>query len=126
MKNKKTSVQNFFTDARGSIQFFTFDGIEFHISQTKAGMLRGGDFHPDIQHDIILKGQMAVTMHQDNQDIRRVYGPNEIIEIPPGIPHLFESLTNTVMLEWREGHYQSEYFAAYRKQVNDQLKNLTT
>lgn len=124
MKNKENTDENCFKDIRGSIHFFVIEGVKFHITVTKAGMLRGGDFHPDIQRDIILKGKFEITTRQNNKDIIKEYSTNDLIEIPPHIPHMFRSLTDTVMLEWRDGEYKSEYFPPYRKQIEEQSKKL--
>ena len=124
MEHTSAVVGKSFKDARGEIFFLEMNGMKFHLMYTKAGMLRGGDYHPDGQRDLILKGQMEVTTRENDHDVSRAYGPNEMIEISANVPHLYRSITDTVMFEWRDGEYKAEYHAPFREQVTKQLKEL--
>ena len=67
---------------------------------------------------------MEVTTHESGRDMSRVYGPNEMINIPGSVPHLYRSVTDTVMFEWRDGEYKADYYAPFREQVEKQIKEL--
>ncbi|MFA4941888.1 MAG: hypothetical protein WC582_04870 [Patescibacteria group bacterium] len=108
-------------DIRGEIRRNDFCGAKFNVLSTKAGYFRSGDFHPNIQYDVILKGKFRLTMRKGNKDIVSIKGENEFIEIPPNTPHLFEAITDTVMLEWWSGPFEVGYYEPYRKFVEEQF-----
>ena len=45
----------------------------------------------------------------------------KIIIMPPDVPHLFEALTDTVMLEWWDGPFEASYYQPYRRLVEKQF-----
>lgn len=108
-------------DVRGEIRRNNFAGVKFNVLSTKAGYFRSGDFHPNIQYDLILKGKFRITMRKKNKDVVSEKGENEFIEIPPNTPHLFEAITDTVMLEWWSGPFEVGYYEPYRKFVEEQF-----
>lgn len=113
-----------FKDSRGEIRRHNVQGAKFNVLISKKGTLRSGDFHPNTQYDLILKGTMKITLRKNNQDVVIIKRKNELIVIPPNIPHLFESLTKTIMIEWWDGPFQAKYYQPYRKAVEEQLNNL--
>ncbi|MDD5291086.1 MAG: hypothetical protein PHZ04_03130 [Patescibacteria group bacterium] len=120
LKNKGLSAP-FCIDSRGEIRRYNFKGAKFNVLFTKAGKYRSGDFHPVIQYDLILKGKYQITFRKGNKNIVFTKGENELIIIPPNTPHLFKSLTDTVMLEWWDGPFEVGYYQPYRKIVERQF-----
>lgn len=108
-------------DLRGEIRRYDLVGVKFNALFTKAGCYRSGDFHPIIQYDLILKGKFQITFHKGNKDVVFEKGENEFLAIPPNTPHLFKSLTDTVMLEWWDGPFAVGYYEPYRKIVERQF-----
>lgn len=108
-------------DMRGEIRRHDFKGVKFNVLFTKAGCYRSGDFHPVSQYDLILKGKFQITFRKGGRDVIVKKGPNELIIIPPNTPHLFKSLTDTVMLEWWGGPFAVGYYEPYRKIVERQF-----
>ncbi|MFB6088401.1 MAG: hypothetical protein ABEK36_01330, partial [Candidatus Aenigmatarchaeota archaeon] len=86
--------------------------------------LRSGDYHPVTQYDLILKGKVKITMKQDDREKIVHKGPNELISIPENIPHLFEFLKDTVMIEWWDGEFEAKYYKPYRKLIEEQFEKL--
>ena len=109
-------------DLRGEIRRYNFKGVKFNALFTKAGKYRSGDLHPVTQYDLILKGRFRVTFRKDNKNVVFKKGKNEFLAIPPNTPHLFKSLTDTVMLEWWDGPFKVSYYEPYRKIVEKQFK----
>ena len=112
-----------YKDSRGEIRRYKVDGMNFNVLLTKAGVFRSGDYHPVRQYDLILKGEFEITLRQKDKDIVVRKGPNELIIIPPNVPHLFKSLTDTVMLEWWGGLFKAKYYRPYRELVEHSFQN---
>ena len=112
-------------DARGQIYVFKINNQGYGLSINQKGAMRGGDFHPVPQYNLILQGKMKITQWIDEKDVVTIAGPNELVVIQPGIPHLFESITESVMVEWWEKDNQSEAFPRYRDEVKENIQKLT-
>ncbi len=108
-----------FSDSRGEIRRYEIDYTKFNVLTTKAGALRSGDYHPVKQYDLILKGEFEITLRQDDKDVVMKKGVNELIVIPPDIPHLFRAISDTVMIEWWEGPFEAKYYKPYRRLVEN-------
>eukprot|EP00550_Attheya_septentrionalis_P010024 CAMPEP_0198300412 /NCGR_PEP_ID=MMETSP1449-20131203/48141_1 /TAXON_ID=420275 /ORGANISM="Attheya septentrionalis, Strain CCMP2084" /LENGTH=131 /DNA_ID=CAMNT_0044002245 /DNA_START=25 /DNA_END=420 /DNA_ORIENTATION=- len=56
------------------------------------------------------------------------YGPKSLIQIPPGVPHLFHSVTDTVMAEWWENpqDFQAWHYKPYRQLVEQNIRTFAT
>lgn len=111
-----------FKDARGEIRRFELDlpdggVIKFNALFTKAGVLRSGDFHPNRQLDIVLSGKVKVRLMEDGHEREVELGPNDFLVIPPNVPHIFEFLEPTWMLEWWDGPFEATYYKPYRDLV---------
>jgi dTDP-4-dehydrorhamnose 3,5-epimerase-like enzyme len=119
---KESGMTDYLEDSRGWIRKFDIGGVKFNVLFTKAGVLRSGDYHSNTQYDLILEGSFKVTQKLNEQDVSEVYGPNALIKIPPKVPHLFEALADTTMLEWWDGPFNVEYYAPYRKLVEAAMK----
>lgn len=124
MINKGSLDAPVYRDSRGEIRRYEIEGTKFNVLFTKAGVLRSGDFHPNTQYDLILKGEFEITLRKNDKDVVVKKGPNELIAIPPNTPHLFRSLTDTVMIEWWDGPFKAEYYRPYREQIEEQVKQL--
>lgn len=111
-----------FKDSRGQINRYEIDGQKFNVLTTKAGVYRSGDYHKATQYDIILKGEFEITFRQNDKDVIFKKSANDLLIIPPNTPHLFNSLTDTVMIEWWDGPFEAKYYEPYRKIINRQLE----
>lgn len=118
---KKALTTDAYRDDRGEIYINKIKGKEFIVSYTKAGNLRGGDCHSGKQYNLILKGKFEITLRQNNEDVVKVYEPNELIVIPANTPHLFKALTDAILIEWKAGAYKPRYYEPYRKMINGHL-----
>ncbi len=65
---------------------------------------------------------MQVTTHEDGEDVIRKYGPNELITILPNIPHLFEAIKDTTMIEYWEKKFEAKYYKPYRDIIDASMK----
>lgn len=116
--------QPVFTDIRGTIHRITIEGVKVNLLSTKKGFMRSGDFHKNKQFDFIFSGKVELWLRQGNQDVKKIIGPNTFITIPPGIPHLFNFLEDTVMAEWWEGSFEAWYYKPYRNLIDAQFKRM--
>jgi len=112
-----------YKDFRGEIRRYELHGVKFNVLFTRVGALRSGDYHPVAQHDLILKGELEITLRQDDKDVVLRKGANELIVIPPDVPHLFKSLTDSIMIEWWDGPFEVQYYEPYRRLIEEQFKN---
>lgn len=106
--------QPFFEDARGFIRRIKKDGHAVNILFTRKGFMRSGDLHKVIQYDFFFSGACEVWFRQDGKDVKKVYSKNSFLEIPPGTPHLFNFLEDTLMAEWWDGPFEAWYYRPYR------------
>ncbi len=114
-----------YEDKRGKVIDLSLLGIsslEVKILVTNEGMLRGGDSHSAAQNYLVLEGELEVTMKEGESEDKIVKRANEFITIEPNIPHLFKSLTRTVVLKYGPPS-KSTYYEPYRKLVQEQLVN---
>jgi mannose-6-phosphate isomerase-like protein (cupin superfamily) len=114
-----TPVQS---DVRGEIRRYDLHGVQFSLLYTKASALRSGDYHSRTQYDLLLRGSVEVWYQKGGKTEKKVYNINELIVIPPNIPHLFKSVTDSVLLEWWDGPFDVQYYAPFRKLVEEQFK----
>jgi hypothetical protein len=119
------SIEKAHSDDRGEIYHIKLDdGSQFNLLITKALSYRAGDEHPNNQYDLVLKGEVLFTQLENRfSDQERnkynVVKNNELIELPKFIPHLFLSLTDSIVLEWWDGPFESKYYQPYRKFVDE-------
>ncbi|MDD5254414.1 MAG: hypothetical protein PHG05_04965 [Candidatus Nanoarchaeia archaeon] len=113
-----------FRDNRGEIRRYEINGFKFNVLYSKKGILRSGDYHPNTQYDFILKGKLEITYRINGKDVKKVYEKNDFIEIKPGIPHLFNFIEDTVMIEWWDGEFKADYFESYRKFIREHSSGL--
>lgn len=124
INEEKMLKTEFFSDQRGEIYINKIKNKEFNILFSRAGAYRAGHYHSAEQHGLILEGEVEITLWQNDQDIIRKYGPNELIVIRSNVPHLYKFLIDTVMIEWLTGTYKPRYYKPYRKIINRQLEKL--
>ena len=122
MKNELE--QPIFKDERGEIRRFNLFGVKYNLLFTKAGIFRSGDYHSVKQYDIILKGTFEITLRKNNKDETLIKKANEFVVIPANTPHLFKSVTDTVMLEWWDGDFNVKYYKPYRQIIEKQIEKL--
>ncbi len=125
MKAKKTKdpfSEPISSDVRGEIQRFNLHGAKFSVLYTKAGALRSGDYHSTTQLDLMLKGDMEVWEQREMGVVKKIYRANELIVIPPDVPHLFKSLTDSMMIEVWTGSFDAKYYKPFRDLVDAQFK----
>lgn len=115
-----------FKDFRGEIQVNKIQGKEFAVSFTEAGLYRGADIHAGQQFNVVLKGRLEATLRQNNKDIVRQYGANEMFIIPANTPHLFKAITDAILIEWKTGGHKTRrrYYEPYRKIVSQQFRKV--
>jgi len=133
--NRPVPVPSVYVDGRGEIHnfsiggglgssggggFATSAGTRINLLYTKAGVMRSGDIHRHSQRDFVFTGRVRVWTLDEKDGTttnKREYGPNEYIEIPPYVPHLFEFVDDTVMAEWWDGPFEAWFYEPYRKIV---------
>lgn len=64
------------------------------------GFKRSGDLHNCTQYDVLLSGTALLTTLERGADVVHTYHPHELIAIPPRVPHLFEFLEDSFLVEW--------------------------
>lgn len=126
-------------DVRGVIEWHQFGKNKFNVLFTKKGSKRSGDVHPCTQCDYVIVGSVKVTTrHTEFDDDKKpfekekveYYCTGEAITILGGVPHLFEFLEDTLMVEHWTGEYEGLnaphwYDEEYRKVVEQSMKEET-
>lgn len=110
-----------YCDDRGEIHNVKVNNKHrLNILYTKAGYMRSGDLHTNKQCDFIFSGKVRIwTLAKDGSTAMTTFGDHEYVEIPRGVPHVFEFLEDTVMAEWWEPQgFQAWFYAPYRDIVN--------
>lgn len=116
------SIKRLTEDKRGSVYRVKIEDCAFNVVYTKAGGIRGADMHPNKQYDFILKGALEIWLKKGNKTIKIKKVRNELIVIPPRVPHLFKSLNNSVIIEWWDGRFKQRFFPAFRKAIEKAFK----
>lgn len=114
------------TDIRGSIHRINIDGFNVIMLSTKAGFMRAGDLHKNIQFDFIFSGKIEIWFREGDKDTKKIYKKNDFLEIPPHTPHLFNFLEDTVMAEWQDEPFEIWYYKPYREKIDEQFKKMTS
>jgi dTDP-4-dehydrorhamnose reductase len=122
MADKSPLDEPIYRDSRGEIRRHNINDTKFNILTSKAGSIRSGDYHPSIQFDIILKGEVKITLRKEDKDIEIVKKDNEFISIPENTPHLFEFTKDTVMIEWWDKPFEAKFYEPYREKVLNNIK----
>jgi quercetin dioxygenase-like cupin family protein len=94
-----------FLDERGLIEdllITPLDGVT-RIT-TRAGAVRGNHTHKaSHQWAYVVSGRLLVVTEQNGYRQRHEYGPGEISHEPPGVPHAWQALEDTVCLVFSRG-----------------------
>jgi hypothetical protein len=97
-----------------------------NLSHTKKGVMRHGDFHPNVQCGFIFSGRLEVwTPGPDGRTQKKLYGPKDYLEVAPYVPHVYNYVADTIMAEWWEStgsgegsHFKHWFYAPYRRIVD--------
>eukprot|EP00850_Spirogloea_muscicola_P000685 SM000002S05765 [mRNA] locus=s2:2059007:2060077:- [translate_table: standard] len=118
-----------YEDDRGRIMRVAMGGgVVVNLLQTKAGKKRSGDIHNCTQFDILLRGRTNLHLHDLTLGTDKVLsfeGSNTFITIPPRVPHLFEFLEESFVIEWWECSFRAWYYKPYRDLIEDVLSQPT-
>ena len=108
-------------DSRGKVWSFMIGDIEYILFYTKAGKLRGGDFHSKRQYNIILQGRIEMTTvySQFGGELTETLHEGQMTVTPNYVPHYMKSLTESWVLEWHELPKTREIYEPYRKLVEE-------
>ena len=111
-----------FLDERGNVVVLSDGETDYLLIYTKKGYLRGGELHGGEQYNVLLKGE--VRWFIDEQLPVKQLEPFQTIG--KETPHMMESLTDSVMLEWREYPIEKpvNYYKPYRKQILERIEEL--
>jgi len=107
------------TDKRGRIMIIEDDGWEYHLVKTFAGKYRGGEIHDEPQFNLVVRGEVEFIYKLAGEQ-HQVVGCGKVISIPPGVPHMSLSLTDSVVLEWHKAGRKTEYYEPFRGKVVNQ------
>jgi len=108
------TIKHIHQDERGEIICFYLNGIEYTLLITKEGFARGGCLHNVTEYAVVLEGKVKYKMPKISE--KYIVGQKEpvtvdetwqviipkgrTITVPPETPHLFISLTDSIVLEW--------------------------
>jgi len=117
-------------DSRGKVWSFMIGDIEYILFFTKAGCMRGGDYHSRRQYNLILSGVIDFIKGYEinirgaiDRDVgvetEESYYSNDLIVTPANVPHYMISKTNSWVLEWHELPKTRKIYKPYRKIVEE-------
>jgi hypothetical protein len=115
-----------FEDMRGIIKRLELDGVKVNLLSTKKGFMRSGDLHKNKQFDMILSGKIELWTLEKGKTVKQVIGPHTYIVLNPHVPHLFNFLEDTVMMEWWDGPFEAFFYKPYRDIIDAQFKKMTS
>jgi len=111
-------------DSRGKVWSFKIGDIEYILFFTKAGCMRGGDYHSKRQFNSILQGTVRIILKtQTLGDIPMVINEGQSMTVPPNVPHYMKSLDDSWVLEWHELPKTRTIYEPYRKIIMESLEN---
>lgn len=113
-------------DERGSAYRVKVENFGFNVIYTKKGGLRGADIHPNTQYDLILKGEFEIWFKKDKKILKFKKMENELIIVPPGVPHLFKCLKDSLIIEWWSGTFKQEFYLPFRKIIEKKFSKKIT
>ena len=91
--NIPVPTPSIYVDGRGEIHNIQAGNKRINILFTKAGVMRSGDIHKNIQHDFVFEGRVEVWFLEKNGSTTKlIYGAYEYIRVPPLTPHVFHFL----------------------------------
>lgn len=104
-------------DKRGEVWKIDSDKEEYILSKTLKGQARGGDIHGNRQYTLALEGKFQVRLLYPKGEEVLQMGKNDLLVIPPEVPHVFICEETGVLLEWHGSPKDTKkrYFQPYRK-----------
>ena len=100
-----------FEDDRGVIQDLLGPLDAVTRITTKAGAVRGNHVHHQTtQWTFILSGRMLIVTDDGEYRQRHEYGPGEMAEELPGVPHAWKALEDTEVLVFTRGPRSGEAY----------------
>lgn len=109
------------SDNRGHIHRFVLQAPLYVVNAyfTKAHAMRSGDLHNCTQYDVLLSGRASLTMRDvaTGKDVVQVVEPQQLIAIPPRVPHLFEFLQDSYLIEWWDCVFEAWYYTPLRQRI---------
>jgi quercetin dioxygenase-like cupin family protein len=113
-------------DIRGVIKRLELDGVKVNLLSTKKGFMRSGDMHKHKQMDVLLSGKVELWTMHGGKTVKQVISPHTFIVIGANVPHLFNFLEDTVMLEWWDKPFEAFFYKPYRDIIDAQFKKMTS
>lgn len=111
------TIKTVYKDSRGKVSTLDINGTEYIILETKKGKRRGGDYHNVIQYNVVLKGKIkAITTKEE-----RILSMGDSITFKERVPHYFEALEDSIVLEWKNKPGWKKYYIPFRKLVEELL-----
>ena len=114
-------VPSIYADDRGEIHNHLVGGKRLNLLFTRAGVMRSGDLHRNTQKDFVFSGRVRIWLRDLDaaRDEKREFAAGDYLAIPPGRPHIFEFLEDTVVAEWWEPEpFGAYYYEPYRSIVD--------
>jgi len=107
-------------DVRGSTLVFRYSGKDYLIVFTKAGYFRGGEIHEGYQQNVILSGIVEWT----TPDETTTHSVSNVIFTTKNTPHLMTSVTDSLIVEWREKPLENpvNYYNPYRDIIKAKME----
>jgi len=104
-------------DSRGAVWSFMIGDLEYILFYTKAGCLRGGDYHAHRQYNVILQGSIFFTRLNHGIETTETLKEGTIAITEGGVPHYMKSIGESWVLEWHELPKSREIWNPYRRLV---------
>jgi precorrin-6B methylase 2 len=109
-------------DKRGDFYKFEIDSKPVILIYTKAGFMRGGEFHNVTQINDLIIGSVELILRVGNEVMDRTYEASQEIVIPKNVPHYFIFRKDTLITEVYAGDetveaVETKYDPDFRKIV---------
>lgn len=129
MTDFKLTLKPIAKDARGESYSLMFpDGKEAVLIFTKAGFLRGGHSHTTPEVSLLLSGSVKCWKIINGTEYTFTRKKGETLANRAGEPHLTLFLEDSWLLDWKSevkaGEWETINYEPYRKQVDEQLKEI--
>jgi hypothetical protein len=103
-------------------------GKRINLLFSKEAVMRSGYLHPEPKHGMVISGQVEVWILAPQGTEKKVYGPLQMFDIPPYVPHILHFLEDSVLAEWWEqpGDFRCWFYHPYRRIVDIQNSLVST
>lgn len=119
--NKRFSYTICQLKCSGEIHRLRCGGRRINLLYSKKDVMRSGYLHNHKTFSFVVKGKVEVWMLKQEGTEKTVYGQNEFFTVDSWFPHILHFLSDTIIVEFWEGHFQCWYYHPYRRLV--QLQN---